>query len=200
MNERIDLYGKLEGIPQGPKMQALRTDRERAFAFAYATGICETAADAAKLAGYGRPYRKSAYQVIHKPRVTEAIEEVSRERFRNLVPMVISAAERVLRDPSHKDHGRLISSLLGRMGYSEKTSLDVNVSGAVVVNHVDAAVDDLRRLKALNVPHEKLLEVFGFSGLERYEQLLLERDSKTKVIEHQPESPDVPARPMEAVQ
>jgi hypothetical protein len=64
------------------------------------------------------------------------------------------------------------------------------VSGEVVVSHTDQAVDDLARLKALGVPHEKLLEVFGFSGLGRYERMLAEREARApKLIEHDPNEP-----------
>jgi hypothetical protein len=59
-----------------------------------------------------------------------------------------------------------------------KASVDVNVSGEVVVNHTDAAVEDLQRLKSLGVPREQLLETFGYSGLDRYEKLLAERQPK----------------------
>jgi phage terminase small subunit len=171
-------------------MQAC-SERERIFAFAVATGIAANATEAARLAGYSDPGRPSkaiisrAHQVLHRPRVIEAIEEVCRTQFRNLVPLVIAAAKRVLEDPGHPDHVKLVNSLLSRLGYGERTGVDVNVSGEVVMNHTDAAIDDLRRLKALGLPREKLLEAFGYSGLDRYEKLLASRDAK--VIEHKPD-------------
>jgi hypothetical protein len=39
-------------------------------------------------------------------------------------------------------------------------------------------VEDLQRLKSLGVPREQLLETFGYSGLDRYEKLLAERQPK----------------------
>jgi hypothetical protein len=109
-------------------------------------------------------------------------------QFRNLVGRVIRAAEKVVEDPKHKGHVPLIISLLSKLGYSERTAVDVNVSGEVQVSHTDAAVEDLRRLKAIGVPREKLLEVFGFSGLGRYEAMLAERDARApRVIEHKPD-------------
>lgn len=169
-------------------MQAC-SERERIFAFALGSGIAATAADAARLAGYAdSPATQSAYQVGHKQRVVEAIEEVARTQFRSLVPRVIRAAEKVIEDPKHKGHVPLIISLLSKLGYGERTAIDVNVGGTVMVNHTDAAVEDLQRLKALGVPREKLLEVFGFSGLGRYESMLAERDARSpKVIEHRPD-------------
>jgi phage terminase small subunit len=189
MNEQTALHGKLAGIPLGPKMQACN-ERERIFAFAYATGIASSAGEAALLAGYGagpaltKSGRKSnslnsrGHQLVHKPRVLEAIEEVCRTEFRNLVPLVIGAAKRLLLNAEHPDHQKTVISLLSRLGYGEKASVDVNVSGEVVVNHTDAAIEDLRRLKLLGVPREQLIETFGFSGLDRYEKLLAERQPK----------------------
>lgn len=182
----------LKGIEIGPKLQAC-SERERVFVYAYATGIAESASAAARLAGFPDPansnsLHSNAHRTLHKPHVMEAIEEVCRKEFRGLIPAVISAAKRVLADPEHGDHVKLLTSLLGRLGYGEKASIDVNVSGEVVVSHTDQAVEDLRRLKALGVPQEKLLEVFGFSGLGRYEAMLAERDARArKVIEHRPD-------------
>jgi hypothetical protein len=57
----------------------------------------------------------------------------------------------------------------------------------VVVSHTDAALEDLRRLKQLGVPHDELIKTFGHSGLGRYEKLLAERDARVpNVIEHIP--------------
>jgi hypothetical protein len=75
----------------------------------------------------------------------------------------------------------------------EKSGIDVNVSGEITFSHTDAALDDLRALKALMVPREKLVEVFGFSGLDRYEKMLavadqragVSRETSGPVIEHE---------------
>jgi phage terminase small subunit len=197
-DQPIALHGKLAGIPLGPKLQACN-ERERIFAFAYATGIASSAGEAARLAGYSEgpalsktgkrsnSLNSRGHQLVHKPRVLEAIEEVCRTEFRNLVPLVIGAAKRLLLNAEHPDHQKTVISLLSRLGYGEKTSVDVNVSGEVTVDHTTAALEDLRRLKALGVAREKLVETFGFSGLDRYECLLLEHDAKQpKVIEPQP--------------
>jgi hypothetical protein len=195
--EAVELHGKLKGFALGPKMQAC-SERERIFAFAYATGIARTAKDAAGLAGYSdRKVSRTGLrsnvlasmgaQILHRPRVIEAIEEVCRSEFRTLVPLTLGAAKRVLLNEEHPDHCKMIVSLLSRLGYGEKASVDVNVTGEVVVNHTDEAVEHLRLLKSLGVPHDELVKTFGYSGLGRYEQLLAERDGKApKVIEHIP--------------
>jgi len=53
------------------------------------------------------------------------------------------------------------------------------------VDHTAEAVAQLRLLKGLEVAREKLEEVFGFSGLARYERLLEIEDAKNspKLIE-----------------
>jgi phage terminase small subunit len=181
----------LKGISLGPKMQAC-SEQERIFAYALATGIASTATDAARRAGYvdnnNGSIKVTAHHVLHRPRVIEAIEEVCRTEFRGLIPLTIAAAKRVLENQEHDDHVKMIVSLLSRLGYGEKASVDVNVSGEVVLSHTDAAVEDLRRLKALGLSREKLIEVFGFSGLGRYEAMLAERDARApKIIEHKPD-------------
>jgi hypothetical protein len=180
------LKGALAGLDMGPCLQAC-SERERIFAFAVGSGIADNNSQAARLAGYAEPASQSAFQVAHKERVVAAIEEVARSTFRALVPRVIRAAQKVIDDPKHKHHVPLILSLLSKMGYAERTAVDVNVSGAVTVNHTDRAVEDLRQLKELGVPREKLVELFGFSGLPRYEAMLAERDGRVRVIEHQPQ-------------
>lgn len=180
----------LRGIELGPKLQAC-SEKERIFAFAVATGIAKSAADAARRAGYADNGKTGigvrAHDLMHRQRVIEAIEEVCRTQFRGLVPITIAAAKRILEDPEHDDHVKMIISLLSRLGYGERAAVDVNVTGEIAVNHTDAALDDLRKLKALGLPREKLVEVFGFSGLDRYERMLAEKDARApKVIEHSP--------------
>ena len=65
--------------------------------------------------------------------------------------------------------------MLSRLGHGEKNSLDVNMRGSVTLNHQDEALEQLRMLQGLQVPRSKLEEVFGFSGVLRYERMLAER-------------------------
>jgi hypothetical protein len=98
-DQPIELHGKLRGVPLGPKLQAC-DERERIFAYVFATGIAGNAADAARLAGYSDPQisrtgkksnslRSRAHQILHRPRVIEAVEEICRAEFRTLVPLTI---------------------------------------------------------------------------------------------------------------
>jgi hypothetical protein len=54
-------------------------------------------------------------------------------------------------------------------------SVSIQFNGGI---DCDAAIEDLRRLKMLGVPREQLIETFGYSGLDRYEKLLAERQPK----------------------
>lgn len=178
----------LRGVELGDAMQACSV-RERRFAYLLGTGICETASDAARQAGYvdndNGAIRVRGHQLLHRERVARAIEEVARKEFRALLLPTIAAMRRLLTSPDHPDHARSVATMLSRLGFGEKNVTEVNVSGTVVVNHTDEAIADLRRLKALGVSREKLIETFGHSGLGRYEKMLAALDAK--VIEHQPD-------------
>ena len=56
--------------------------------------------------------------------------------------------------------------MLSRFGFGERTQVDMNVE-VKVEDHTKAAVEDLRRLKAIGVPRSELLATFGEIGLAR---------------------------------
>lgn len=175
-------------IEMGPKMQACGA-QERLFVwFVAVEGLDAT--NAARKAGYsdngGGGIRVRGHLLMHRERVIDALEEVGRKSFRSLLPAAIAANRKLLENDKHPDHHKAVQSTLSRLGFTERTSVDVNVGGEVTVSHTDAAVNDLRTLLGLGVAREKLIEVFGFSGLERYEKMLAEADRRApKVIEHQ---------------
>lgn len=171
-------------------MQSLR-DRERKFVWAFLlnsmTDGKENGAQAARDAGYsdtGEGCKVRAHALLHREDVIDAMQEVAGRELRGLAIPAVAALGRLLAKPEHGDHRKAIEMVLERVAPA-RTQIDVNHSGEVNVNHTDAAIADLRRLKELGVPREKLLETFGFSGLDRYEKMLLEVDRKAgKVIEH----------------
>lgn len=183
------------GIELGPKMQAC-SDRERAFIWHYLTDAQGNGAEAARLAGYSDHLEAAKVQAcrqLQKERVLQAMEEVGRQQFRSLLGPALVRTRRLLENPDHPDHSKMLQSMLSRLGFSERTGVDVNVRGEVTMNHTDAAVDDLRKLRALGVSRDKLLEVFGHSGLGRYERMLDEMDRKSgRLIEHEPEGQVAP--------
>ena len=162
------LDGPLRGVAMGPKLAAL--DRRRQiFAWCFGTGIASSAKEAARMAGFSDPALSSsgkpsnslgarASTLLHEPAVIEAIEEVAQREFRTLVPLVISSAKQLLLDPKHQHHAKTVLSLLGRLGFAERTAVDVNV--AVAVDHTAEAVEQLRILKGMGVSRGQVTRNF----------------------------------------
>lgn len=180
----------LSEIELGPKMQAC-SERERRFVIAYLRNGGRDATAAARDAGYkdaglhSSSIRVRAHDVLHRERVIAALDEVGRKAFRGLMLPAIVALENALDDPKHPDNVKSALSVLSRLGLGENTNVNVNVGGEVSVNHTNEALEHLRSLMELGVPREKLIEMFGHSGLGRYEKMLAESDAKrVKVIEH----------------
>lgn len=168
----------------GPKVQALR-GRERRFVWAYLlnsmTDIGTNGAQSARDAGYSdvkEGAKVRASELLHRSDVQDAIQELAARELRGLALPALAALGQILRKPDHPDRQKVALSVLSRLGMGETSGVNLNVSGEVQVNHTDAAIADLRRLKALGVPREKLLETFGFSGLDRYEKMLAAADAK----------------------
>lgn len=173
----------------GPKMQALR-DRERRFVWAYLmnslTDGKENGAQAARDAGYSdvaEGAKVRAHHLLHRDDVLAALDEVAGRELRGLALPAVVALSKLLAKPDHADHRKAIEMVLNRVGHAERTAVDVNVTGEVVVNHTDAALNDLRMLKRLQVPRDQLEEMFGFSGLQRYEKMLAVADGRVIEVE-----------------
>lgn len=184
-NGYAHLFGmNLAEITLGPKMQ-LCSEMERSFVWHYLLGLADgerNATEAARKAGYSDPGGDSAairvrgYELMHRDRVKAALREVAETEFEGLLLPTVQAARNLIENPKHRDHAGTVKTILSGLGLGETVRL--KVEGEVTVNHTDAAIEDLRRLKSLGVPREKLLETFGFSGLSRYEAMLVEADRK----------------------
>lgn len=106
----------------GPKMQALPSDRHRAFVRAmYQVKPGHGAAvRAAKIAGFGTPTSTPqsmatiASRLTHDPRVQEAFAEQDQLYIRASAPRAIRALSHLIETPSHKDHGRALGMILDR--------------------------------------------------------------------------------------
>jgi hypothetical protein len=177
MNDEAPVLLKDAPLPEelGPKMAAL-PERERKFVWYYLLNG-GNGAQAARDAGYsdaGEGCKVRAHALMHRERVLAAMDEAGRKAFRGLLLPAITATAALIKNKNHPDHAKTLQSTLSRLGLSERTAVDVNHSGEVTVNHTDSALNDLRALLALQVPREKLEEIFGFSGLSRYEKMLAE--------------------------
>jgi len=171
----------------GPRMSAL-PERERKFVWFYLTNEGKpNAAQAARDAGYSDSSdgaKVTAHHLLHRERVILALEEVGRKAFRGLLAPAVKAAASLIEDPKHFNHSQAVFTTLARLGLGEKSTVDVNVSGELTVNHTDQALTDLKTLLGLGVSREKLVEIFGFSGLARYERMLEVQEARApKVIE-----------------
>lgn len=174
----------------GPKVQALR-ERERRFVWAYLinsmTEVGANGSQSARDAGYSdvsEGAKVRAHHLLHRQDVQGAIQELAARELRGLALPALAALGSILRKPDHPDRQKVALSVLSRIGLGEQQAVNFNVSGEVTVNHTDSALDDLRRYLDLEVPRPKLIEIFGFSGLERYERMLAEREARApKLIE-----------------
>ncbi len=168
----------------GPKMLALR-DRERRFVWAFLMNAMtdgqENGAQAARDAGYSdvkEGAKVRAHGLLHRGDVLDAMNEVAGRELRGLAIPAVVALGKLVSSAKHPDHRKSIEMVLNRVGHGERSAIDINVSGEITVNHTDEAIEQLRQLRELGVPRVKLEEVFGFSGLARYEKMLAEVERK----------------------
>jgi phage terminase small subunit len=174
----------------GPAMAALN-EKQRLFVrglFELPGGKHGAATRSARAAGYGTPTSSAqsmatiSSRLCSNPAIQDAIQEKSRKYVTTLGPMAVRALKHLLVTPSHREHGRALGLAIERVAPAQSTHT-VNVNHHVV-DHSAEAVAQLRMLKSLDVPRSKLEEVFGFSGLSRYEKMLFEADARSpKLIE-----------------
>lgn len=177
----------------GPAMRALPNDRWRAFVEFYLLEKPGRGAqtNAARKAGFGKLRTKAANmariasRLMRDDRMAAAIAEESRKLLRGGAPEAAKAILELIRNPDHKDHARAIAMVIDRTDpITTHHHLDV------VHKHVDPdldAIEELRALRKLGTSREKLIELFGYNGLERVEALeaaeAARRADAAKVIE-----------------
>lgn len=169
-------------------LRSLPQDRWRRFVWNYVFNGAQGAA-AARAAGYpdsSEAAKVRACELLQRNEIVEAIDSLTAKYLFTLAPKAVLRLAELLDNPKHPKHDKAIAMALGAAGHGEKSTVEHKFSGSVTLNHTDAALEDLRRLLALGVSREKLLETFGHSGLPRYEKMLLEADKRAgKVIEHE---------------
>lgn len=171
----------LEHLPEA--VQALRTDRERAFCWFYMWNGGD-GAKAARAAGYSdvkEGAKVQAHRLLLRQDILDALREMGQRYLYALQPKALVRIGALIGSKNQTVALKASLATLSRTGLTERTGVDVNVSGQVQVNHADAAVEDLRRLVALGVPEERLIETFGHSGLSRYRKLLAASDAAKAV-------------------
>jgi hypothetical protein len=173
---RLPARRNLDWGQLGPAMKALPNDEWRAFAEHYVTqrpghGALTTAA---RLAGFGKNstptnLAKIAWRMSRDERMIAAIAELSRAIIRVGAPQAANALINLIHDPTHKDHARALEMVLSRSDPVEtRHRMDVIHK---TVDPDQEALEELRALRQLGTPREKLLALFGHNGLDRIEAL-----------------------------
>jgi hypothetical protein len=162
----------------GPAMQALPNQKWRAFVYHLTTQKSGHGAltRAARAAGFGKNstptnLAKLAWSLSHDERVIAAVAEESRKVIRVGHPEAVAAVLNLVRNPKHRDHMRAVDAVLSRADPIESHSRH-NIE--VVHRTIDPdreALEELRALRHLGTPREKLLGLFGHNGLDRIEAL-----------------------------
>lgn len=166
-----------------PAIRDMKNERRRQFVWGYVFNGAN-AALAARFAGYSAVSggdKVMGFRLLQDDEVQEAIRALTTRYLFSLAPKAVLRLEALLDNPKHPKHDKAIEMVLSRSGHGEQ--VNVNVSGSVTLNHTDSALEDLKQLMALGASRAKLEEVFGVSGLERYERMLA---SQAKLIEHEP--------------
>jgi hypothetical protein len=146
---------------------------------------------AARAAGFGKANSSAltmaqiASRLLRDPRVVAALAAESKKLLRAGAPEATKALMALIRNPEHRDHGRAIGLVLARVD-PEVAKHDFNVTHRVVDSDTEA-LEELRAVRALGAPREKLIELFGGNGLARLEKLeaadIVKRADAAKVVE-----------------
>jgi hypothetical protein len=187
-----------DAIPDslGPAMEALPKPQWRVWVMNFV--VTGNAAEASRRSGFGtestsdKDFARIGYRLLRRDDVRMAIMEETRNHYHTAAAAAVREVRRILDDPKAKDADKLRAAdgILARF--------DPIITGQVVrvehehhhrVDHATATLEALRFLKSLDVPRDKLVEHFGYSGLARYEAQLIAADAKAgKLIEGRAEA------------
>ncbi len=147
---------------------------------------------ACRAAGFGKNSNptnlaKLAWRMSRDERLIAAVAEESKKVIRLGHPEAAAAVLNLIRNPRHRDHMRAVDAVLSRADPIESHSRH-NIE--VLHRTIDPdreALEELRALRHLGTPREKLLTLFGHNGLDRIEALeaadISRRADSAKVIE-----------------
>jgi hypothetical protein len=118
-----------DGTEWGPTMEALSSDRHRAFVIALYQVKQGHGAQvrAAKLAGWGtstssaKSWSVIASTLAHDEKIQAALYEEDQKRIRASSPRAIRALSNMIENPNHKDHARAVGMVLERVHPAETT-------------------------------------------------------------------------------
>lgn len=176
----------------GPAMRILPNERWREFVRQLVTGKPGrgSVARAYRAAGLGTNstplnVARDSYKLSHDERIIAAIAEESRRALRVGHPEAVQALLAMVRSPEHKGHERAVLAIVDRTDpVVSRHEVDVTHR---VVDPDQEAIEELRALRKLGTPRDKLLELYGPNGLDRIEALeaveAARRASAAKVID-----------------
>jgi hypothetical protein len=178
MSDVVPIMPALHELPTA--VQALRNPRERMFVWSYLF-LGANGAAAARAAGYtdhANNAKCRAHHLLNRDDIQAALREICTKYLFSLAPKALIRLEALLDKPDHKQHVKAIEMTLNRAGFGERTQIEINARHTHVIDHTQAAVEDLRKLMELGVPRAELVKTFGYTGLARYEKLLAAADAK----------------------
>jgi hypothetical protein len=177
------LPAKDDDASLGPAMRDLCNERQRLFVENLFKE--KSAAAAARAAGYGEnssalTVANIAHNLLSNPKVVAAINEQVKLRLRAEGAKAVRVVQEIMDDVASKDRLKAANLILERI---DPVAQRVEVEHTHKIDTTAERLEQLRFLKSLNVAREKLLEVFGSNGLDHYEQLLIEQDKKSAVVD-----------------
>jgi hypothetical protein len=140
----------------GPKMLALRDDRQRRFVWAMLYSPNQT--QAAKMAGYsdtGDGAKVRACNLMQSAAILDALHEVGWRRLHGAALKSIHALEAIVDDPAHPKHLHAVLATLDRTGFAAQTEHKVTVEHRVGDDQMKALA--ARCADLWGVSREKLL-------------------------------------------
>jgi len=147
---------------------------------------------ACRAAGFGKNssptnLAKLAWRMSRDERLIAAVAEESKKVIRLGHPEAVTAVLNLVRNPKHRDHMRAVDAVLSRADPIESHSRHNIEVLHRTIDPDQEALEELRALRQLGTPREKLLTLFGHNGLDRIEALeaadTSRRADSAKVIE-----------------
>ena len=121
----------LKAEPLGPAMMSLNP-KQQAFVMAMFEMAPISAAEAARVAGYGGDHEGSARvqstRLMHRPDIKKAMIEYAQGKFTEFAPAVMRTIQDVATNPQHKDAVKAAFGWLNRSGLHEVVERNVNIN------------------------------------------------------------------------
>lgn len=164
----------------GPAMQALPTDRQRAFVVAmlqYGMRGYGKAALAAGFTGDDNTLRVTGHRLAHDARIQEAIREEGQRMLGASVGLGVDFLTATLENPiaSTKDRLRAVELLFNRTGLPAQTEHKVTVEHKMSEEEKELRIAELAKKHGLNIDEllgQKLVDVTPNDGTAGLEDLL----------------------------